>query len=317
MLDYELAPYLELDDYKAPEGIESYFIPMEDRKKIRLMCWKSKSNKTGNRGTILLQQGHNEFIEKYYETIQEFLDRNFNVISFDWRGQGLSEKMISEKNKQYIENFNQHDTDLNFIVNKIIKPNFSSPLIAIGHSMGGCILLSSLFRNQNSFNAVILSAPMLGFKNEKILMFLATIFKIFSSKTSFFPFSRPNMGKETPFKGNDLTNDPFRYKRTQRLVRLKPEIRLWGVTITWVNAVKKIFSSIRKKSLKLEINTKVLIFNSINDKVVSPKKTIEMANRLKNCEVINLPDIEHEIFMEKSIHRKKMWNELDIFLNNL
>ena len=125
------------------------------------------------------------------------------------------------------------------------------------------------------------------------------------------------MGKETPFKGNDLTNDPFRYKRTQRLVRLKPEIRLWGVTITWVNAVKKIFSSIRKKSLKLEINTKVLIFNSINDKVVSPKKTIEMANRLKNCEVINLPDIEHEIFMEKSIHRKKMWNELDIFLNNL
>ena len=27
-----------------------------------------------------------EFIEKYYEIIQNFIDRGFNVVCFDWRG---------------------------------------------------------------------------------------------------------------------------------------------------------------------------------------------------------------------------------------
>ena len=74
MIEYQKAHYLELDNYKAPEGINPIFIPMKDKKKIRLIYWKNK-NLINIKGTILLQQGHNEFIEKYYETIKEFLDR--------------------------------------------------------------------------------------------------------------------------------------------------------------------------------------------------------------------------------------------------
>ena len=40
MLDYEIAPYLELKDYKAPKGVKSYFVNMNDGKKIRLIYWK-------------------------------------------------------------------------------------------------------------------------------------------------------------------------------------------------------------------------------------------------------------------------------------
>ena len=62
---YQEAPYLELDDYKAPKGIKSYFINMDDNIKIRVCHWLQKKEK--NNGTIFLQQGHNEFIEKYFE----------------------------------------------------------------------------------------------------------------------------------------------------------------------------------------------------------------------------------------------------------
>ena len=316
MLDFEIAPYLELKDYKAPKGVKSYFVNMNDGKKIRLIYWKKKTYSNDIRGTILLQQGHNEFVEKYYETIQEFLDRNFNVVCFDWRGQGLSDRMINEHNKQFIEDFDIHDNDLDYIINSIIKVNFPKPLIGIGHSMGGCILLSSLFLKQNNFDAMILSAPMLGFKNEKILMYLLPILNLFYNKKSFFPFSKPNMGDEIPFQNNDLTKDELRYKRTQKLVKLNPKIRLWGITITWVNAVKKRLNLIRKESLNTKINIKLLIFNSINDRVVDSKKTNEIAKRLNNCNLINLFDIEHEIFMERDIHRKKMWDEIDKFLKN-
>ena len=45
MFDYEKAPYLELKDYPAPNGIKSFFVPMNDSKKIRLAYWKHLSKK--------------------------------------------------------------------------------------------------------------------------------------------------------------------------------------------------------------------------------------------------------------------------------
>ena len=313
MEDYEEAPYLELDNYKAPNGANSVFIPMHDNKKIRLMYWNS--NKSNQLGTVLLQQGHNEFIEKYYETIQEFLDRNYNVVAFDWRGQGMSERMINDKTKQYIKDFNIHNLDIECIFNKVLK-HFKKPLIGIGHSMGGFILLSALKKNQIKFDKVILSAPMLGFRAEKLLLKIIDIFFFLLPKKSFLPGSKPNMGKEIPFEGNDLTTDKLRYQRTQMLVRLKRDIRLWGITIAWAKAVKNQLLVMREAGWAESISNKILFLNNIGDRVVSADHIIKMSKRLRNSQIVNFTDSEHEIFMEKDDLRKKMWKNIDTFLKD-
>ena len=71
MFDYEKAPYIELKDYPAPNGMKSFYVPMKDDIRLRLAYWKHLSKEIPCRGTILLQQGHNEFIEKYFE--KEFI----------------------------------------------------------------------------------------------------------------------------------------------------------------------------------------------------------------------------------------------------
>ena len=38
-LNFRKAPYLELDDYKAPKGIKSYFVPMDDGIRLRVCHW--------------------------------------------------------------------------------------------------------------------------------------------------------------------------------------------------------------------------------------------------------------------------------------
>ena len=316
MQDYDEAPYLELEKYKAPRGIKPIFVNMPDGKKLRLIYWKISQEDNKNKGTILLQQGHNEFIEKYYETIQEFIDRNYNIIAFDWRGQGMSDKMINDSRKQYIENFNIHDQDLSFIIDNIIINNFKGPLIGIGHSMGGCILLSALRKNESKFEKIILSAPMLGFRSEKLLMTMVEIFYLIFPKSIFMPGSKPNMGKETPFEENDLTTDEKRYMRTLKLVRLKKDIRLWGVTIAFVKAVKERLLLIRKKGWAEDIKIKILFINSLKDRVVSADHILEMSKRLKNSEIINFNNCEHELFMEQDQHRSMLWKRIDKFLTN-
>ena len=315
MQKFKEAPYLELENYKAPEGANFIFIPMPDDKKIRLAYWKKDKLNEEIAGTVLLQQGHNEFIEKYYECIQELLDRNFNVVCFDWRGQGMSDRMIEDLNKQYVEDFSIHTKDLCYIINEVVYKNFTGPLFGIGHSMGGHLLLLSQKYNQKNFKAIILSAPMLGFKYEKILFLLSNCMRIFSTKNKYFLFSKPNMGKETPFEKNDLTSDLNRYKRTQKLVRKKPSIRLWGITNAWVNATKDSLSKMRKKNWYELIKTPICIINPLSDKVVNPEKTKEMAKNLLNCKIYNIENCEHEILMEKDSLRSDFWKIFDNFIN--
>ena len=316
-MESQSAPYIELDDYKAPKGINSVFLYMRDKIKIRLIYWKNSKLTEKNMGTVLLQQGHNEFIEKYFETIQELLDRGFNVVCFDWRGQGLSDRMIKDTNKQYIEDFKIHCDDLNYIIDNFILKNFPKPFIGIGHSMGGCILLSYLKEFGKKLDKVILSAPMLGFRNEKILFPLINIISILLPKDNFLIGSNPNMGKETPFKQNDLTTDRDRYHRTQKLVRKNKKIRLWGVTNAWAIAVKKTLSEIRQVNWAESIENDILFINSLNDKVVFPDEIEKMHKRLKNSKIINFTSCEHEILMEKDKHRDRFWRSFDDFLNEL
>ena len=310
---FQNAPYLELDNFKAPNGINSYFVKMDDGVKIRVCHWLNNSKNC--KGTILLQQGHNEFIEKYFETIQEFINRNYSVISFDWRGQGMSDHQIKDIHKAFIKDFKRHDLDLKYILEEIIEENFPKPLIGIGHSMGGCLMLSAFHDHEKKFDLGVLSAPMLGFKNEKFLKIASSLLNFLKKDTDYLIGSKPNMGIETPFELNDLTTDKKRYKRTQKLVRLKPNIRLWGVTNSFAKAVNKRFKIIRKENWAEEINTNILIINSLNDRVVCSKKTIEMTKRLKNSKLVNFDGCEHEVLMEGNEHREKFWREFDKFIN--
>jgi alpha-beta hydrolase superfamily lysophospholipase len=52
----------------------------------------------------------------------------------------------------------------------------------------------------------------------------------------------------------------------------------------------------------------------VNDRVVDSNKIKTMKKRLKNSNIINFQETEHEIFMEKDIFRKRLWDSLDNFL---
>ena len=311
---YKKAKIIELEKYKSPENGRFFYISSFDNTEIRVGVWENIQFQGKTKGTILLQQGHNEFIEKYFEVIEKFLSKKFNVICFDWRGQGLSQKMIDDPHKQYIEDFSFHNQDLNYILNNLIYNNFNGPFIGIGHSMGGCIILNALKENNQLFEKVILSAPMLGFRNEKFLMPFISLTSLLQNKEKYMIGSKPNMGKATPFKENDLTHDESRYLRTQRLVSMKPEIRLWGITNAWSKAVKKRLLYIREKDWAENIETDILFINSLDDEVVSSNHIIETSKRFKNSKMVNFESCKHEIFMEKDRYRKIMWNEIDVFL---
>ena len=51
------------------------------------------------RGSVILSGGRTEFIEKYLEVIRELVGRGFTVLTHDWRGQGLSQRLLADRLK--------------------------------------------------------------------------------------------------------------------------------------------------------------------------------------------------------------------------
>ena len=46
------------------------------------------------KGTVLILGGRGEFMERYFETMNDLMRRGFAVASFDWRGQGGSDRLL-------------------------------------------------------------------------------------------------------------------------------------------------------------------------------------------------------------------------------
>lgn len=68
--------------------------------KLRYAVFRSSTAKT--KGTIVLVHGRNEAIEKYFETIRDLTERGFWVATYDFRGQGGSERLLKDPRKGHV-----------------------------------------------------------------------------------------------------------------------------------------------------------------------------------------------------------------------
>src|SRR6476469_212144 len=104
----------------SPDQVVTGALKTADGVTLRFARWAPPP---GRRGTVVLLQGRAEFIEKYFETVRDLRARGFAVAAFDWRGQGLSDRVLSDRRKGYVRNFNEYQIDLETFVNDVVLPD--------------------------------------------------------------------------------------------------------------------------------------------------------------------------------------------------
>src|ERR1700748_897781 len=99
------------------------------------------------RGTCVLLNGQTEFIEKYFEVIDELRGRGFAVATMDWRGQGGSDRLLKDDSRKgYVKDFAEYDDDLAAFMAQVVAPMGGSKPVALAHSMGAHNLLRYLVK---------------------------------------------------------------------------------------------------------------------------------------------------------------------------
>ena len=279
--------------------------------RLRAALWTPEGQP---RGTVILSTGRTEPIEKYYETVADFLARDFMVLAHDWRGQGLSARLLPDRLKGHARAVEEFLDDYSRLLDAF-EARAPKPWIMIGHSMGGALNLLSLMSGEQRFAAVLLSSPMLKLKTGKRSLWsvrFAARWNVRHGKSGEYVIEAYDDPFEHTFETDALTSDRHRYELWREQLYACPHLAVGGITWGWLAFAVDLGERIYKhpKLLK-KIKIPVTFVQAGDDACVWKMAAKWVARRLHQGRYVEVPTAKHEILMETDDKREILFREFD------
>ncbi|RRH75497.1 alpha/beta fold hydrolase [Falsigemmobacter faecalis] len=219
----------------CPPGVERW-LTTSDGIGLRALLWPRPEA----RGTVLILNGRTEYAEKYGEAALALQAAGFSAATLDWRGQGLSQRLLPDPRKGHVSRFRDYQLDLAALTAVLRAPDFPEPFFMLAHSMGGAIGLRALAEGLPVKAAVFL-APMWGIRLPGPIGGLALQTFTATARTPLAAhYAPPPAGGAAPsfelrgFTGNPLTGDPARWRQMGDYLRAHPDRDIAGPTVGWL-----------------------------------------------------------------------------------
>lgn len=275
------------------------------------------ARQTGAGGTIFVLNGRSEYCERYFEFMREMMARGLAVVSFDWRGQGASQRLLKDPMRGYIRNYADYDKDLAAVVALAQRLDFPEPFYAIAHSTGGQVLLRNL-RDKKWFKRAVIAAPLLGFHLGNwprtivnILNFLALITRL---DGAYLPGFNRGPLLRSEFSNNPLTSDRGRWNRDMSTLEKYPQLGVGGPTYAWLRATLKSFAELYRWPRGRGPTCPTMVVLAGQDQVVNNVDARRFFETVPGFSVLTIANSKHEIIMENNAIRDKFLAAFDVFM---
>ncbi len=275
---------------------------------------------------VVCLPGFREFGEKYFELANDMLSRNLAFWVIDWVGQGGSDRLLDDPFKVHSLGFEQNIKDLKQFIFDYVKPAAVHPdvgrlpTVLIGHSMGAHIGLRYLHENTEDFiRAAAFSAPLISITQFSkypsfLIEFICECLRM--RPTAYIPGGEviAEENRKGPPGTSRYTSDPARDQIHRLWFDKSPVLQVKGPTYSWLYETVRSCNILRRKSYLEKIKTPIMIATAGQDIVVSSKATEKLVSNLPDAELLDLPDANHEILMERDEIRNRFLTYFDDFL---
>lgn len=295
-------------DYNSgPPGVYAGHVETPEGLKLRYARWETSVYPC--HGTVLLLHGRAEYIEKLFETASDLLARGYDVLTFDWRGQGGSSRLLSDPRKGFVEHFDQYVSDLEVIMSEVALPDCRAPYYILAHSTGSLVALlaSPLFVNR--IRRMVLTSPLLELGSiplpQHLVRWLSGAMHIGGLGKAYLA-GGPGPSTNRNFKGNLLTSDFARFERNARFAADFPHLTIGGPTATWLYAACKAMEQINDPDFHAQINIPTLLICAGNDQVVNNIAAEHLGRRLRSGSCLTIAGAKHELLQEQDRYRQQL-----------
>jgi lysophospholipase len=249
--------------------------------------------------------------------VRDLHARGFAVATFDWRGQGLSDRRLSDRHKGYVRNFSHYITDIEAIMEQVVMPDCPPPYFALAHSMGGAVAIRACHDGSRWFERIVLSAPMIALPAGRLTRVagpLARFMRMIGRGGAYVPTGDSAATGSESFIGNVLTSDPVRYARNAAVLEQEPELGLGAPTVAWADAAMRQMKAFADSSYAVRIRQPILMVAAGRDEVVSTPAIEAFGQNLLAGRHLILAGAKHEILQEQDQYRNQFWAAFDAFV---
>lgn len=298
-------------------------------------------------GVVVFFSGRTEFIEKNIYAYQDLLARNFDVWTVDWRGQGLSDRLLpDEPEKGHIDSYDTYLSDAEVFLRDIVKLDKVEgiPKILLAHSMGGTIGALYLLRHPEAFDKAVFSAPLIALPDgiDNLLIRAGNKAKITikpSVCTGINPLADCLWRSEfvddvdvCMLADEQLVDALIDRESTERFshdIKKVAEIECWiansrpavpslglgGPTSGWLRETYQATDLLNAEKSNLE--TPLLIVGAGQDQTVSNEgQSMFCDGDNPECCRFEIPEAGHEILIESASINKKFYEMFDAFVDS-
>ncbi len=302
-------------DNPVPEGALCGAVTATDGIRLRFARWMPQREPC--HGTVCVFPGRTEKIEKYFETVRDLLRRGFAVAALDWRGQGGSQRLLTNPMKGHIKDFAEYQLDIEALLREVVLPDMPGPYFALAHSMGAAILLDHARRGETSFDRMFLVAPMLDLsllKHDAVARRVARMLARLGLSRAYVPTRRVRPMHEIHFEGNRLTSDATRFARNLTISIEHPQLEVGPPTIGWVKAAFDLMETLADPASARAIRQPLLMVGAGADKIVCTPTIEHLGTRLIAGAHIVIPGARHELLQERDLFREPLLAAFDAFI---
>ena len=306
------APYYA-DIAGGPDGGGAHWLTTSDGLRIRVAHW----NKAHAKGTVLIFPGRTEFIEKYGDAAKEFEKRGFASAAIDWRGQGIADRMTSNRAIGHVGEFTDYQYDVAALMAHATELDLPRPYFLVAHSMGGGIGLRALM-NGLDVKAAMFSAPMWGMQMSLPVRPFAWVLSTLSLVFGFDKKMVPGQMEDgyvlrEEFAANTLTNDPEVWAMLGRQLEAQPDLGLGGPSLRWLN---KSLHELRDLSQMPSPATPCLTFLGTDEVIVDPQPIKDRMKAWTNGKLRIFQGGKHEMLMDLPEMRRQVFDETVAFFES-
>ena len=269
--------------------------------------------RTPARGNLLFLGGRGDFFEKYIDTIEYWALCGWNVVGFDWRGQGGS-GLLHPDGLCHLSSFSVLVDDLAHFV-RGWQADLQGPYVAIAHSMGAHVALRAVAQGEVSLAGLVLLSPMAGLRAGPLHGWPVDLLGLLGDLP---PLRQRPVWQGTSSPGQrHLTTSIVRHADKLWWKAQRPDLARGAPTWGWVAAANRSIRQTHRLLRRSLHDMPTLILSGDNDRVVAIPAIHRLLCWLTGARYIAVAGARHELLRERDRPRTACLNAIDAFLATL